>query len=753
MSRRVESVCWRPFLVRDSIPVLLACLAAVSGCGEASCPEGSREVEGRCVRLGSCAELECDPNATCDDSGGEAVCTCKQGYEGDGLSCTLTASASPSGCDEAGCDPNATCDDSGGEAVCTCGQGYEGDGLSCTALPPSCDELECDPNATCSDRSGIAVCSCRDDFEGDGTTCNPVVPCDQAGCDPDATCDDSSGIAVCSCPDTFVGDGTTCTALPTSCDDAECDPRAACDDSSGVALCTCPRKFEGDGTVCTPVVPCDQAGCDPDAACDDSSGIAVCSCPVGYEGDGESCERNGCIPLGDDPPPCGVHAVCTDLGGGEIACECEPGYESCDGDGDPEPGCETHVDADTDNCGACGYACAGELGCEAGECEPYAVQLSLGDDYSCARILAIKVQELGLKAIQAYCWGSNYYGQLSDGDLDTGSSANNYRSTPDLTEALWGAPVRDLSAGSNHVCALQQDADIVECWGEDNGSKKLGDTLAPSALSVETAIHDGPRQVVAGRNTSCARVQNGEIRCWGYLFDCQPEESCYRTYNLLRPVLDLDPASSFALGGYFLCAIIGSGAVQCLGGDDYNSPLRPVTDVAGNPLTGVVGVSNQFNHGCDVLDDGRLMCWGSNYYGQLGNGSYAEYGPPLDDFLRAVQVTGLDDVVQVATGTNFTCALDSSGQLYCWGDASGGKLGLGDGAGVEYDGRHMVLEPAAVPDMDDIAEVALGNGHGCARRRSGQILCWGSNSMGQLGDGTRTLRTSPVQVESLPWPL
>lgn len=150
-------------------------------------------------------------------------------------------------------------------------------------------------------------------------------------------------------------------------------------------------------------------------------------------------------------------------------------------------------------------------------------------------------------------------------------------------------------------------------------------------------------------------------------------------------------------------------------------------------------VGNQ--HTCALKYAGSLWCWGHNSSGELGDGSTTRR-------LSPVQVSALgDDVLDVAAGAFFTCALKSDGSLWCWGRNGSGELGTGD----EVLSRSNPVQVSALGN--DVVEVELGDnglgGYSCARTQDGTLWCWGQNGNGSLGDGTRATKLSPVQVSTL----
>src|SRR5690606_5531432 len=143
-------------------------------------------------------------------------------------------------------------------------------------------------------------------------------------------------------------------------------------------------------------------------------------------------------------------------------------------------------------------------------------------------------------------------------------------------------------------------------------------------------------------------------------------------------------------------------------------------------------------HTCALLEDKSVTCWGSNEYGQIGNGAQAELSAPA-------AVSGLGNVVSVAAGTYHTCALDDVGTAHCWGRGDHGRLGLGD--------EELQTTPEPASTVASFAAIGAGNAHTCAVTDDQLAYCWGSNSQSQLGDvGQATHRTSPTHIFNITAP-
>lgn len=147
-------------------------------------------------------------------------------------------------------------------------------------------------------------------------------------------------------------------------------------------------------------------------------------------------------------------------------------------------------------------------------------------------------------------------------------------------------------------------------------------------------------------------------------------------------------------------------------------------------------MSANHRHGCAVITDGTVECWGENRYSQLGDGTTDD----APDELR--RVTDVEQAVQLAAGEDFTCAIVAEGAVRCWGMNLSGQVG---------DGATYTLSSARtpVPGVAGAISVAAGRSHACAALADGSARCWGGNDSGQLGDGSRTDRLVPVAVPGI----
>ena len=203
-----------------------------------------------------------------------------------------------------------------------------------------------------------------------------------------------------------------------------------------------------------------------------------------------------------------------------------------------------------------------------------------------------------------------------------------------------------------------------------------------------------------------------------------------------------DTGAAVAGGGRHTCALTPAGGLKCWGWNGYGQLGDGTTTDRSTPVdvtgltSGVAAVAAAWSHSCAVTTVGGLKCWGNNTYRQLGDGTNTDRSTPVD-------VTGLTSgVAAVAAGEYYTCALTTAGGLKCWGRNGYGQLG--DGTTTD---RSTPVDVTGL--TSGVAAVAAAFEHTCALTTAGGLKCWGLNHLGQLGDGTTTNRLTPADVTGL----
>ena len=153
-------------------------------------------------------------------------------------------------------------------------------------------------------------------------------------------------------------------------------------------------------------------------------------------------------------------------------------------------------------------------------------------------------------------------------------------------------------------------------------------------------------------------------------------------------------------------------------------------------------------HSVALRCNGTVVTWGDNGFGQLGNNN----APADSDVpVTVVSENGTDsliNVIAVAAGGNHVIALSFDGTVWAWGSNSVGQLG--DGTAVaQRNFPRKVVGIGGVDSLTDIIAIAAGGNHSLAIRSDGSVVSWGLNNSGQLGDSTKTTRNYPVVTYGL----
>ena len=212
---------------------------------------------------------------------------------------------------------------------------------------------------------------------------------------------------------------------------------------------------------------------------------------------------------------------------------------------------------------------------------------------------------------------------------------------------------------------------------------------------------------------------------------------------------------AMAAGQYHTVAIKKDGTVWAWGynnrgqlgdstTDNRTSPVQVVGKNGVGFLEDIIAVSVGTSHTVAIESDGKLWAWGQNNRGQLGNGSYDTTGISHPIPAQVVDPNPLSPWVAVSAGSYHTLAVKKNGTLWTWGLNDIGQLG--DGSKTQKDSPVQVVGKNGVGFLEDVIAVAAGLNHTVAIKKDGTLWAWGSNQNGQLGDGSTTQKDSPVQV-------
>jgi alpha-tubulin suppressor-like RCC1 family protein len=381
-------------------------------------------------------------------------------------------------------------------------------------------------------------------------------------------------------------------------------------------------------------------------------------------------------------------------------------------------------------------------------------------------------------------WGSNTQGALGDGQTPEHQASSDVPvevcapRSAECTEHLSG--VRALAGGTYYTLALRNDG-TVSAWGADangqlgNGTASNQPTVAPVEVcapggKAECTEHlSGVTAISAHHSTSEAIIGNGsnsKVAAWGVNshgeFGCGGTTECHEERpeeGKVAPfvISTLSEVTAIAVGEEFTLDLLGSGRVEGAG-KDWNGQL-------GNGATGrepqfstPVPMKNRIEptalagggeHSLLALASGSVLAWGSNSSGQLGDGE----SPTEKPYSQVpVRVSEVDEASAVAGGGSFSLALLKSGEVLAWGSNSSGQLGNASTATnspVPVFVKGLSGE-VVLGEKQEVTAIAAGGAFAMALLKSGKVVTWGSNSSGQLGDGsTPELQPSsnvPVEV-------
>lgn len=356
------------------------------------------------------------------------------------------------------------------------------------------------------------------------------------------------------------------------------------------------------------------------------------------------------------------------------------------------------------------------------------------------------------------------------------------------------AKMTKISAGKQHVCATFPD-DTAKCWGANNygqlgqGNKnRYGTDLAPIPTLPAISFDSGefPLNTIAGLEHTCAYLNSGKIKCWGrsssgalgvnigHYGDFSTE-----TISALAPLtLKSGNAIQLALNNQNACVLNDEGSIFCWGetGEDLgHDNLYGYMNVPnnGSPLFNEIDPINFENnktakqitkgsgHSCAVMNNNQIKCWGSNSDGQLGNNDNQNWGRGGIYDWYMYQLPDVDlgtgySVKQVSAKESFTCAilnqLKDGNNVVCWGSNNNGQLGQGDtltrGDSLA-DNKRTDLIPAVKLNRPAI-RISAGTNHVCAILDNNCLKCWGYGWYGRLGYGDyQSKGVLPGEIEAL----
>lgn len=261
------------------------------------------------------------------------------------------------------------------------------------------------------------------------------------------------------------------------------------------------------------------------------------------------------------------------------------------------------------------------------------------------------------------------------------------------------------------ICAAREGDFACACPSTHIGTGSGTGSCTPKAA-----------RVVAWRDATCAVLVTGKVACFG---------------NVPAPPADLNDVAEVSISSDRACARLTSGGVTCWG-SNFGGALGDGTvedhpeGVAVFGLSQVTQLQAGYTSTCALSRDGSVSCWGNNDHGELGDGSTMSRSTPT-------QVVGVSGATQIALGATQAYAILGDGSARGWGYNEGGRLGVGS----TVDPQPTAM---ALAGVRDIAQIAVGDLHACARGGDGSLSCWGYNYDEQFGRAEPASSSTPVRV-------
>ncbi|MFH2007386.1 MAG: hypothetical protein ABI333_12445 [bacterium] len=301
---------------------------------------------------------------------------------------------------------------------------------------------------------------------------------------------------------------------------------------------------------------------------------------------------------------------------------------------------------------------------------------------------------------EVYCWGSNCYGALGN-DIMTRSA------TPVLVEGI--PPAKRVfvpRGGWRASCAFTTDRQVW-CWG-------LGDEVINGTPTSVHEQYDIVEMSMGGQHI-CYLDPMHTLMCWGSNTWDQlglGENAPRLITTPVEPIGDYQFDSVYC-STWHTCAATIEGLLLCWG--DAPLPGRQAAPMEVEVVPPIQSFGAGFFHDCLVDGDGNVWCWGSNSAGQIGAGAIG-LGQSTSRFIQQPDV---EDATEVAPGAYSTCALLQDGTVTCWGSDFYGQRGDG-----EID-QNLGNGPSMVVGLDDALKISSGKYLVCVISSDGSLWCWG----------------------------
>jgi hypothetical protein len=300
--------------------------------------------------------------------------------------------------------------------------------------------------------------------------------------------------------------------------------------------------------------------------------------------------------------------------------------------------------------------------------------------------------------------------------------------------------------GGSHACGLTP-AHAAYCWGYDGIGETGTNPFAWQGDAAPAPVRGGLSftTLAAGDTWTCGLIADGTPYCWGGV-DMVGDGS------LTPKKIPGVTLTTLSINGHRACGLDASGLAWCWNGDDlerllFIPPTGCGNDCAWTPVATGNGThwtmlsAGSSSHICGIVAGNVAECWGSNFNGQLGDGTSVNDSVPL-------VVHGGHAFMDISAGGGFTCGVTTANDAYCWGSDDDGTLGNGVQAPQCTEGRCIKI-PTAVAGGHKFAYVRTNADHACGLTTDGAVYCWGYDIYGRQIPQVPVLRSGGVTFTTL----
>ena len=356
-------------------------------------------------------------------------------------------------------------------------------------------------------------------------------------------------------------------------------------------------------------------------------------------------------------------------------------------------------------------------------------------------------------AVSAKGGSGPIYPNLGDNSTHLG---DNSTTTPIAMPSIVPTSPFQVQSQQHVSCVMNSTRDNATCWGRINYANGFGVMNGSSIWQLSHsagAFYD----LAVAQDAGCVVNSDRTVTCWGYGRFGQYGDNTSLGYDAGNRTASITNAVDLAAGTEHFCAVVDNGTAWCWGRDhqsqlgdnatNVNQVSNGGADGSALPVAVAGGITNfiqiEANNvsTCAVTSSGTVWCWGQNTVGQLGDGTTTDRDYP-------VQVQNITDALEVYVGGSTACAtVNKRLDLKCWGNYY-----LGDGSSTASSTPITVTETNGWGSTYTFDDVAIGQSSVCAYNlANNEAFCWGINDTGQLGLGNTLTPERTMQDVSSPF--